>query len=127
MNARIKDFGDYITDDDLDFVFGLDTSYPFDSFDLPRKSKDNIYNNFGLSLVELCCTYGIHVLNGRLFNDIQGEYTCFVNNGASVVDYMMASTNLFPYFSDFGVSDNLFSIHCTVRLNSKGIAFKATP
>ena len=26
----------------------------------------------------------------------------------------MASTNLFPYFSDFGVSDNLFSIHCPV-------------
>ena len=49
MNARIKDFFDYVTDDDLDFVFGLDTSYIFESFDLPRKSKDNIYNNFGLS------------------------------------------------------------------------------
>ena len=121
MNTRIKDFCDYITDDDLDFVFGLDTSYmyPIDSFDLPRKSKDNIYNNFGLSLVELCCTYGIHVLNGGLFNDIQVEYTCFVNNGASAVDYMMASTNLFPYFSDFGVSDSLFSIHCPVYCTLK--------
>ena len=61
----------------------------------------------------------IHVLNGRLFNDIQGEFTCFVNNGASVVGYMIASTNLFPYFSDFGVSDILFSIHCPVYCTLK--------
>ena len=27
----------------------------------------------------------------------------FANNGASVVDYMIASTNLLPYFSGFGV------------------------
>ena len=119
MNAPIIDFCDYITDDDLDFVFDRDTSYSFDSFDLHRKSKDNIYNNFGLSLVEICFTYGIHVLNGRLFNDIQGEYTCFVYNGASVVDYMMTSTNSFQYFSEFGVSDNLFSIHCPVYCTLK--------
>ena len=45
------------------------------------------------------------------------------------MDYMMTSTHLFPYFLDFEISDNLFSIHCPVyyNLNSKGIAFKATP
>ena len=56
MNAHINDFCDCFTDDDLDFVFGPDTSYPVDSFDLHSKSKDNVYNTFGLSLVEMCWT-----------------------------------------------------------------------
>ncbi|MES9884604.1 MAG: hypothetical protein ABW185_27480, partial [Sedimenticola sp.] len=90
-------------------------SYPTDHFCMQRQSKDNaVHNSYGLALIDLCCTYGIHVLNGRLFNDIAGEFTCFANNGASIVDYMIASSNLFQYVTNFGVSDNIFSVRCPV-------------
>lgn len=115
LNSRIKLLLDYIPQDTIDHVFGEDVSYPSDSFCMPRQSKDHsVHNTFGLSLIDLCCTYSIHVLNGRLFRDNAGEYTCFANNGASVVDYMIASSTLFFYVTDFGVSNNMFSVHCPV-------------
>lgn len=124
LNSRIKDFPDYVFDDDIDFIFGDNVLYPNDSFNLPRKSKDNKFNRFGSLLIELCCTYGIHALNGRLFADTEGNYTCIVNNGASVVDYMLASTNLFDMFTDFGIDDKDNSIHfpiyCQLKLCYSG-------
>ena len=66
LNARISTLQDFIPYDDLKFVFG-DTDYPTDTFDIPRKSKDETYNRFGISFLDICCTYNIHVLNGRLF------------------------------------------------------------
>ena len=72
---------------------------------MKRQTKDMQYNRFGLSLIELCCTYDIHVLNGRLFRDIEGNFTCTANDGTSIVDYMIASTHLFQYFTDFCVLD----------------------
>ena len=66
LNSRIKDFQDFIPEDELDFVFGI-TDYPSDSFHLKRKSKDcHVYNRFGLSLIDLCCEYDVHILNRRL-------------------------------------------------------------
>lgn len=122
LNARIKCFCDYIPNDELNFVFGPSISYPADNFKLTRNSKDcNRSNTFGLSLVELCCTHGIHVLNDRLLIDKLGEFTCFANNGTSVLDYMITSKILFIYFMDFGVSDQLFLFiaHCIVSLPLK--------
>ena len=53
--------------------------YPADSFCLPRQSKViHTYNAVGSSLVELCCTFDIHIMNGRLFDDTEGNFKCFV-------------------------------------------------
>ena len=54
-----------------------------------------LYNLFGITLAELCCTFDIHIINGRLFNDSDGNFTCIANDGASVVDYSIASSKLF--------------------------------
>jgi len=54
-------------------------------------------NAFGQSLIELCCTYGVHILNGRLYDDIVGNFTCLTHNGASVVDYHIALSELFQF------------------------------
>lgn len=108
----------------IKFFYGDNVPYPNDSFNLPRKSKDNKFNRFGSLLIELCCTYGIHALNGRLFADTESNYTCIANNGASVVDYMLASTNLFDMFTDFGIDDKDNSIHfpiyCQLKLCYSG-------
>ena len=111
LNSRIKDFKDFIPDDDISFIFGNDVDYPSDNFTIPRNSKDEKYNRFGLSLIELCCTYDVHTLNGRLFSDIDGNFTCFANNGASIVDYMIASSSLFKYITDFRIGDKDSSVH----------------
>ena len=74
LNARVSDFLDYIPEDNVDCIFNKDVDYPGDTFCLPRKSRNTEYNNFGLSLIELCCTRDIHILNGR-YSDSYGSYT----------------------------------------------------
>ena len=78
----------------------------------------------------MCSMFNIHILNGRLFNDLDGNYTCFANNGTSVVDYMIASTTLFSKFTNFGVdnfdtSDHM-PIYCTLTLNVEQYTFDNT-
>ena len=119
LNSRISDFQYFLPSDDLQFVFG-ETDYPSDTFDIRWKSKDENYNRFGRSLIDLCCIYDIHVLNGRLFNDINGEITCTVNEGSSIVDYMVASSLLFESILHFQVGNEVFSDHfplkCTLTI-----------
>ena len=67
------------------------------------RSKDETYNRFGISLLDLCYTHNIHVLNGRLFDDKNGEIMYVANGGRSVVDYILASTTLFESFQQFNV------------------------
>ncbi|MCG7876918.1 MAG: endonuclease/exonuclease/phosphatase family protein, partial [Candidatus Thiodiazotropha endolucinida] len=102
LNARIGNLQDYIPSDDLEVIFG-DTDYPSDPFDMQRHSKDETYNRFGISLLELCCIFNVHVLNGRLFDDKNGEITCVANNGSSIVDYILAPTTLFDSFLNFQI------------------------
>ena len=115
FNARTKDYTDFIVDDDADYIFGEHTAYPADNFALPKKSKDADFSNpYGLSLIELCCTFNVHILNGRRFGDKEGHFTCFANNGTSVVDYMIASTTLFPKITHFKVDDFDISDHLPI-------------
>ena len=102
----------------LNFVFG-ETDYPTDPFDMPRQSKDETHNRFGISLLDICCSCNMHVLNGRMFDDKNEEITCISNNGRSVVDYMFASTSLFNSILHFQISSEDFSIifHYIVHLS----------
>ena len=124
FNARTKDHMDFIADDDTDYIFGEHTAYPADEFSMSRLNKDTgDVNAYGRSLIELCCTFNIHILNGRIFGDKEGNFTCFAHDGTSVVDYMIASTELFPKFThftvdDFDVSDHL-PIHCSLKLHTQ--------
>ena len=100
-----------------------ETDYPGDMFNLNRNSKDSqTYNKFGLSLVDLCCEHDVHMLNGRLFDDKEGNITCVANEGRSLVDYIIASSNLFDKFSYFCVDSHDFSDHfpliCSLTLSN---------
>ena len=76
--------------------------YNESDFDIPRSSKDIVRgNNFGKHLVNLCGVFDIHCLNIRFSEDRCEELTCISNNG--VVDYMIASSVLFKYTTDFKV------------------------
>jgi len=50
-----------------------------------------------------CCTLDIHIANGRFPSDKNGEYTCFANEGKSIVDYTLLSTQLFHFVKDFRI------------------------
>ena len=80
-------------------------------FDTLKNSKDGVINKFGRTLIDMCCTLDIHILNGRLFLDTKGEMTCTENNGLSTVDYFIASTAVFDHVTDFGVGHEDFSDH----------------
>ena len=58
------------------------------------------------------------MLNGRLFDDVDGNSNCISNNGMSIVDYIIASSNLFDKFSSFIVDDvsDHFPLKCSLRL-----------
>ena len=56
---------DYILDDTGKFINDIDQWYTSSDFRVPRNSKDNIVNSFGLSLIDLCCEFHVHILNGR--------------------------------------------------------------
>ena len=70
---------------------GKDAYYELDDFGLKRNSKDECTNAFGLSLIQMCKAYVIHMSNGRLHQNQDGEFTCTANDGASFVDYMIGS------------------------------------
>ena len=129
LNARIGKLQDFIPHGDLEYIFG-ETEYPTDPFEMSRASKDETQNRFGISLLDLCCMYNIHVLNGRLFEDVKGEITCVANAGRSVVDYMVPSTSLFDSFTYFKVGCEDFSDHfqliCRINLTCPGQGIQNT-
>ena len=62
-------------------------------FSLERYSQDNVTNNSGYRLIELCKDLGIFIVNGWFGSYYSlGEFTC---KNASVVDYILMSPKLF--------------------------------
>ena len=76
-----------------------------------EKNKDDRFNLFGTTLAELCCTFDMHIINGRLFDDSEVNLTCIANVGASVVDSNIASSKLFSKISYFTIEDRDESVH----------------
>ena len=90
--------------------------YPGDSFEISRNTKDDhTHNLFGESLVQMCCLLDIHLLNGRINGDKKGEFTCIANQGTSIVDYNIASSDLFKNISLFHVEDRDESVHYPLK------------
>ena len=83
-----------------------------------RKSQDQLTNNMGIELIDLCRTNGYVIVNGRLGNDAGiGKTTC---KNVSVVDYAIVSYDLLPNVMDFSVIDfdELFSdVHNPIEIN----------
>ena len=79
----------------------------------PRNLRHVTVNWYGGSLAELCCGNDLVILNGRTIGDFLGQFTCNTYNGASVVDYAVASCNNLPLIKYFSVSVmREFSDHC---------------
>ena len=81
-------------------------------------------DNYGKRLLNLCKSLDIHIINGRVGNDRNiGNFTC---KGSTVVDYCIASPELFNKFLEFEVlpfdpmiSDVHCALHFVLSINEK--------
>ena len=112
LNARTAKEPDFIIDDEVKYVLDESFGYAVDSFNMSRVSKDSETNVFGRFLLALCCSFSLHILNGRSGNDAGvGDYTCITHNGASVVDYVLVPTPLFDKVTHFSIVTRVESDH----------------
>lgn len=118
FNSRTGEEKDFIDFDTCSFL-PIDTSvYNPSTFCKDRKSKDKVYNEYGLALLELCKDLDVHILNGRFPGDEYGNFTFQTDRGNSVIDYIMLSSSVFNFVMDFkvltcDVSDH-FPIYCVI-------------
>ena len=71
---------------------------------LDRISQDTVRTPFGDSIIGLCRSTHMIILNGRSGNDKGvGSFTCVNSRGKSVVDYVLCSPGLFQLIEDFTV------------------------
>ena len=92
-----------------------------------RSSRDTYVNTYGRLLADLCIGNCMVPLNGRINGDLIGQFTCQTYNGASIVDYIIVSHDLFQSTLSFSI-DNIthFSNHsclsCVINIKTPNIS-----
>ena len=111
LNARIGDWT--LEEDTSDDVFD---SKPFCYGN--RSSKDKISNHFSKYLTSFCNMFKLVPLNGNASNDYDGHFTFVAEQGSSVVDYALVSSELYvTNIYDFEVVKNrVESKHAPIHL-----------
>jgi len=122
LNARSGVVPDYIDDDgslDVNFIDGFSADV---NVKLPKRdSHDKTVNQYGRSLLDLCKSCDLNILNGRTLGDCSGKFTCHEVAGSSVVDYTLVQRDCFSDIRYFNVSafDALVSDHCSIEFGLK--------
>ena len=85
MNARTACGDDHLRND-TDLFIPDPIPYIMDE-DLPsRNNQDLTTNERGKSILDMCISSGLRILNGRKPGDSLGYFTCHKYNGSSTVD-----------------------------------------
>ncbi|MCG8113230.1 MAG: endonuclease/exonuclease/phosphatase family protein, partial [Candidatus Thiodiazotropha taylori] len=100
LNSRIGVKHDYVENN---FGRSDDILNLFNEIPIARKTNDKGINRFGDLLLDLCKATGMCIVNGRLYGDVNGSYTCMTANGESVVDYLLTAYSNFDWLSDFNI------------------------
>ena len=113
LNARTANLADFVEDDSVDHVDVLPDDYSIDT-PMSRMSADTGTNQFDTCLLGLCKQSGLRIVNGR-FGAESGKYTYLTDRGSSVVDYVLATQNLFDHIKCMKVyGPNILSDHCLI-------------
>ena len=87
----------------------------FDHFCSQRISCDTTVSCSGRRLLEFCKDYSVYIVNGRVGQDKNvGNYTYIGPNGCSLIDYILASREVFESILDFCVDSRTESPHLPV-------------
>lgn len=119
FNSRTSTQPDFVVNDDPVHMSVLPDDYTPD-MQLPRFSEDKgQVNNNGLLLLDMCKQTGLRIMNGRVGGDTGiGHYTFVGSRGSSVVDYVIASQELFKFVKHFEVQEpNILSDHCLINFS----------
>ena len=124
FNSRKGQLSESIDENDMSasqFIDGSDTFELRTGYHIPHShSMDKTVNKYGRSLINLCASNNLCILNGRIQGDRFGKFTCHKSNGASVVDYAILSNTLLRkvvYFSVLPLS--FLSCHCPISFAIK--------
>ena len=122
FNARTSGLQDYIPNDDRNDNIDecpVPSDYCAD-FPIHRKQLDEKHNLHGNLLIDICKDLQLRILNGRFLGDSLGYFTFYNSNGQSIVDYMIASQNIFYDIEHFSVHSPVeFSDHCLITVYMK--------
>ena len=116
FNARTGTLNDFIENDADDFLT-MNNSYIRDKHFPKRNNADYTVNKVGGEILRLCIGNRLRILNGRLTGDFDGKYTSYQTNGATTVDYAIASEDLLKTILGFQVHPlTTYSDHCPISL-----------
>ena len=87
-----------------------------DPYDHTRFSQDKTINTFGRSLLTMCLSFNLTILNG-LFDEESGAHTYVSSNGCSVIDYCIVSTGLLWMFKSLRIVETVLSPHFCVEVD----------
>lgn len=116
LNARTSCEVDFILNDSPRYLPLFDSYKPDDKIKL-RKSHDDVLDERGKELIDLCITYHMPIVNGRCIGDLLGNFTCFNTQGQSTMDYLITNERLLNQLLYFKVSDFLplhSDCHCKI-------------
>ena len=104
LNSKTKQADDFLVLNEHDHFDQLDGIFDNQMCLKKRVSKDmHEIDSFGVKLLNLCKIYNIQIANGRLGKDLGvGNFTTIHN---SVIDYVIASPELFSSLNDFEILD----------------------
>lgn len=126
LNSRCGNRNDILFDDEnlVNFIptVDIDDLDQIQKHNLPaRRSLDNVCNSSGLKLLDLCQSCNLCIVNGRKGDDAGiGNITYMSSKGQSVIDYVIADSELFDNIENFIVHDFYsFSSHAPIQIDFK--------
>jgi hypothetical protein len=119
FNARTGNELDYINGDGTSHIPLNKDLYSIDANVGKRYSRDNVIDSRGKDLLEICIANKLRIVNGRVFGDSHGKFTCHNYIGSSVVDYFIVSEQLLQDIMYFHVHDFLPLSDCHCKISMK--------
>jgi hypothetical protein len=119
FNARTSKLDDFVSTDGNKHIQNLTQD---NSNETKRENFDNIINDHGKNLIEICKNCNMRILNGRTKGDSLGKPTFHSKNGISTIDYVICNISLLEHIKFLVVKPtNYFSDHSqiTIWMNAK--------
>ncbi len=109
LNSRTSDLPDYRvntpgTEGDLNYIVENVNNIGCVNDVQICLSRDKVTNVYGRELLDFCKNTGYRLMNGRLYDvNNTGDFTCFKENGASIVDYLICKPHNIQDISHFTI------------------------
>ena len=101
FNSRTGKYSDTVSHEGNSIITNDQSDSSFQT--VQRNSFDNVLNNNGKKLLEICKNLDLRIVNGRAKGDSLGRPTFHGKNGTSVIDYIICDQSTFINVDNFVV------------------------